>query len=114
MGKVPGLTNELSQSELDLTYKSRFNPTHTPDAYERLILDVFRGDHNLFVRADELEAAWKIFTPALHALEKQRVKPITYTFGSRGPEEADKLAERYGFKRYDGYSWSAPGAAPTK
>jgi glucose-6-phosphate 1-dehydrogenase len=115
MNKVPGLTNEVAQSELDLTYKSRFNPTHTPDAYERLILDVFRGDHNLFVRADELEAAWKIFTPALHQLEEKRIKPVTYTFGSRGPAESDQLAERYGFKRFDGYTWNAPGSsAPTK
>jgi glucose-6-phosphate 1-dehydrogenase len=42
-------------------------------AYERLIFDVIKGDHNLFVRDDELEAAWKIFTPILHQLEKEKV-----------------------------------------
>ncbi len=49
-----------------------------PDAYERLILDVIRGDHNLFVRNDELEAAWKIFTPILHQLDKEKIKPEIY------------------------------------
>lgn len=111
MNKVPGLTNEVSQSELDLTYKSRFNTAHTPDAYERLILDVFRGDHNLFVRADELEAAWRIFTPVLHRLENEKVKPLKYPFYSRGPPEAEKLAEQYGYKRYEGYTWPQAGAS---
>jgi glucose-6-phosphate 1-dehydrogenase len=113
MNKVPGLTNELSQSELDLTYKSRFSTQHTPDAYERLILDVFRGDHNLFVRADELEAAWQIFTPALHTLEKEKKQPIRYTYGSRGPSEGEDLAQSYGWKRYEGYSWPAPSQKPS-
>ncbi len=44
--------------------------------YERLVLDVIRGDHNLFVRADELEASWKVFTPLLHELEKDKVEPL--------------------------------------
>jgi glucose-6-phosphate 1-dehydrogenase len=44
-------------------------------------LDVLRGDHNLFVRNDELEVAWRIFTPALHALDQQKIKPIQYPFG---------------------------------
>lgn len=112
MNKVPGLTNDVSQTELDLTYKSRFNTVHTPDAYERLILDVFRGDHNLFVRADELEAAWRIFTPALHKLEEEKIQPLKYPFYSRGPPEAEKLAEQYGYKRYEGYAW--PHTVATK
>lgn len=111
MNKLPGLTNEVAQSELDLTYKSRYHPSHNPDAYERLILDVFRGDHNLFVRADELEAAWKIFTPLLHELESKRVRPYIYPFGSRGPPEAEELAKRYGFKRYEGYTWQEPSTS---
>lgn len=72
-GKKPGLANDLVTTELDLTYKQRFD-TRLPDAYERLIYDVLRGDHNLFVRVDELEAAWAIFTPLLHHIEKEKVK----------------------------------------
>ena len=67
-----------------------------PDAYESLILDVIQGDKSLFIRADELEAAWDIFTPALHELEARRVKPESYPFGSSGPEAAAALAARYG------------------
>lgn len=62
--KIPGLGLRLDTSKLDLTYKSRYN-THLPDAYERLILDVINGDKRLFIRNDELEAAWALFTPIL-------------------------------------------------
>ena len=62
--KIPGLGLRLDTSKLDLTYKSRYN-THLPDAYERLILDVVNGDKRLFIRNDELEAAWQLFTPIL-------------------------------------------------
>jgi len=86
-----------------------------PDAYERLILDVVRGDHNLFVRSDELEAAWRIFTPILHRIERERIRPVLYDFGSRGPPGADELAQRYGYDRTTGYRWRDDAkAAPAK
>jgi glucose-6-phosphate 1-dehydrogenase len=97
MNKVPGLTSELTSSDLDLSYKSKFQVAYTPEAYERLILDAIRGDQNLFVRVDELAAAWRIFTPALHALEQQHIVPTAYAFGSRGPPEADEQAARVGW-----------------
>jgi len=102
--KVPGLSSEVIPTELDLTYKQRFD-ARLPDAYERLIYDVMRGDHNLFVRDDELEAAWNIFTPLLHRIEREKVKPEDYEFGSRGPVSADNLASKYGFERTVGYEW---------
>jgi glucose-6-phosphate 1-dehydrogenase len=97
MNKVPGLTNELTNSDLDLSYKSKFQVAYIPEAYERLILDAIRGDQNLFVRVDELAAAWRIFTPVLHALENEHIEPIVYPFGSRGPPEADDQAARVGW-----------------
>jgi len=103
--KKPGLTTALAQSELDLSYKSRFEDLESPDAYERLIFDVIKGDHNLFVRDDELEAAWKIFTPILHQLEKEKIQPDLYEFGSRGPASADKLIADYGYRLTTGYTW---------
>jgi glucose-6-phosphate 1-dehydrogenase len=103
--KTPGLTTTLAQSELDLSYKSRFEDLELPDAYERLILDVIKGDHNLFVRNDELEAAWKIFTPILHRLENEKIEPELYEFGSRGPEAADKLIASTGHRLTKGYTW---------
>ena len=62
--KVPGLGLNLDVQKLDLSYKTRYNK-HQPDAYERLILDVINGDKRLFIRNDELEAAWDLFTPIL-------------------------------------------------
>lgn len=56
-----------------------------------------RGDQNLFVRVDELLAAWRIFTPVLHSLESERIEPILYPFGTRGPPEADQQALRVGW-----------------
>jgi glucose-6-phosphate 1-dehydrogenase len=113
ISKKPGLTNDRAQVELDLSFKDRFNVGTLPDAYERLILDVLRGDHNLFVRADELEAAWKIFTPILHQLEQEKIPAEIYPFGSRGPPAADELARRVGFVRTEGYVWPGP-AGKTK
>jgi len=52
-----------------------------PDAYERLILDVFCGSQINFVRIDELAEAWRIFTPVLHAIEAQKPKPLPYKYG---------------------------------
>jgi len=109
--KTPGLSEGLEQTEMDLTYKSRFKLSSLPDAYERLILDVVIGNHNLFVRNDELEEAWRIFTPILHKFEKEKIKPELYKFGSRGPESADKLIESCGFKRSTGYNWTPPTPA---
>eukprot|EP01119_Soliformovum_irregulare_P013157 TRINITY_DN3475_c0_g1_i1.p1 TRINITY_DN3475_c0_g1~~TRINITY_DN3475_c0_g1_i1.p1 ORF type:complete len:524 (-),score=184.34 TRINITY_DN3475_c0_g1_i1:304-1845(-) len=103
--KKPGLTEEVITTELDLTYKKRYD-ARLPDAYERLVYDVLRGDHNLFVRVDELEEAWRMFTPILHKIENEKIQPIVYKFGSRGPEEADKLIHKYGFQRDQDYTWS--------
>ena len=47
-----------------------------PEAYARLLLDVIRGDHAHFVRADELEEAWRVFTPLLKEVEAEGVNPI--------------------------------------
>lgn len=115
--KQPGLETGVRQTELDLSYKSRFvEAQQLPDAYERLIYDVLRGDHNLFVRSDELSAAWKIFTPILHQLDNEHIKPIDYDYGSRGPQQADKLIKQCGYVRTTGYDWSAshPTAATPK
>ena len=65
-----------------------------------------RNSH--FVRGDELEISWKIFTPLLHALEERKVKPIPYFRGTRGPVEADVLRDRYGYRRSTDYEWVEP------
>lgn len=67
--KVPGFETRAIPTELDLTYKNRFTDAKIPQAYEALILDAFKGDHSNFVRDDELDVAWKIFTPILHWID---------------------------------------------
>jgi len=63
------------------------------------------------VRVDELDAAWKIFTPMLHNLEGNKVKPEQYAFGSRGPVSADELIKSQGYIRYEGYEWEPKKAS---
>jgi len=95
--KTPGLQSQLIQTNLDLSYHSKFTTRYQPDAYERLILDAVRGDHNLFVRVDELAEAWRIYTPLLHYIDAGGIKPIEYEFGTRGPSKADDLARNVGW-----------------
>lgn len=79
MVKTPGMAFDMEETELDLTYGNRYEDVKLPDAYERLILDVFCGSQMHFVRSDELLEAWRIFTPILHRIENERIKPIPYT-----------------------------------
>lgn len=92
--KVPGLGMRLDRSNLNLHYFDRYHK-ELPDAYERLLLDAIDGDKRLFIRSDELDAAWKIFTPVLKELEERKVAPELYPFGSRGPIGAHYLAAKY-------------------
>lgn len=94
--KVPGLGMVLDRSTLDLKYKARYEK-ELPDAYERLILDVIMGDKRLFIRDDELEAAWKLFTPLLQTIEKNKIAPELYPYGSRGPVGAHYLGAGVSF-----------------
>lgn len=55
---------------------NRYREARLPEAYERLILDVFVGSQMHFVRSDELAEAWRIFTPLLHQIEQEKPKPI--------------------------------------
>jgi glucose-6-phosphate 1-dehydrogenase len=97
MNKAPGLDMVLQQTRLNLRYQAAFDAT-IPDAYECLLLDVIQGDRSLFIRADELAAAWDIFTPVLAALEERAVQPERYPFGSAGPAAARRrLAEWRGW-----------------
>ncbi|XP_066979755.1 glucose-6-phosphate 1-dehydrogenase-like [Macrobrachium rosenbergii] len=110
MTKTPGMSFGLEETELDLTYGDRYKGAKLPDAYERLILDVFCGSQMHFVRSDELAEAWRIFTPLLHKIEREKPNPIPYKYGSRGPAEADaKLAEN-NFKYYGSYKWTKPSS----
>ncbi|KAI8370421.1 glucose-6-phosphate dehydrogenase [Radiomyces spectabilis] len=105
--KTPGLSYDTLITELDLTYKSRYTNMTIPDAYDGLILDVMRGDHSNFVRDDELDAAWRIFTPVLHRIEREHVKPEPYKYGTRGPNSLNDFVKRYGVEHlaHENYQW---------
>lgn len=92
--KVPGLGMRLDRSNLNLHYAARYSK-EIPDAYERLLLDAIEGERRLFIRSDELDAAWSLFTPVLKELEEKKMIPEYYPYGSRGPVGAHYLAARY-------------------
>jgi glucose-6-phosphate 1-dehydrogenase len=80
--KLPGLSMQTVLTELDLTYRRRFSDLKIPEAYESLILDALKGDHSNFVRDDELDASWRIFTPLLHYLDDNKeIIPMEYPYG---------------------------------
>jgi len=93
--KRPGMQYQIHPVNMDFEYQSAF--THSlPEAYERLLLDVIRGDSTLFMRNDELEAAWKFVTPILQAWDNDPRGPEPYAAGTWGPAAADKLLSRTG------------------
>ena len=95
--KVPGIGLRLDRTNLDLIYKTKYT-TELPDAYERLIIDAINGDKRLFIRNDELDHAWRLFTPILDKLEQTKQVPELYPYGSRGPLGAHYLAAKYGVR----------------
>ncbi|ORX63079.1 glucose-6-P dehydrogenase [Hesseltinella vesiculosa] len=109
--KQPGLSYQTIQTDLDLSYHHRYTDLSIPDAYEALILDVLRDDHSNFVRDDELEASWKIFTPLLHAIDdpQQNVPVHPYPYGSRGPAQLNDFIKAHGYdytaSKQGAYAW---------
>ncbi|XP_057509726.1 glucose-6-phosphate 1-dehydrogenase, chloroplastic-like isoform X1 [Actinidia eriantha] len=95
--KVPGLGMKLDRSNLNLLYAARYSK-EIPDAYERLLLDAIEGERRLFIRSDELDAAWALFTPLLKELEEKKIIPEYYPYGSRSPVGAHYLAARHNVK----------------
>jgi glucose-6-phosphate 1-dehydrogenase len=65
--------------------------SQSPEAYERLILDVMRGEATLFTRDDEVEEQWRICDPIVHTWEQAPGPLPQYPAGSQGPAEADNL-----------------------
>ena len=98
--KVPGTAMEIRDVNMDFAYGGSFTED-SPEAYERLILDVLLGDPPLFPRHEEVELSWKILDPILEAWERKG-KPEQYGSGTWGPASADKMLAR------DGRVWRRP------
>ena len=90
----------LQHLPLDMSFASAFG-VRAPDAYERLIMDVVRGKQTLFMRRDEVDAAWAWVDPILEAWAAQLAPPKPYTSGTWGPSAAIALIERDGRTWYD-------------
>ncbi len=102
MMKVPGSGKlKIVPRQLDLRYETAFD-VRTPDAYERLLTDVIRGDQTLFMRRDEVEQAWAWVDPIIAGWQEYAPQPHRYAAGSWGPSQAIGLIER------DGRSWADP------
>jgi len=97
--KVPGTTMEVRDITMDFQYGEAFTES-SPEAYERLVLDVLVGDSTLFPHADEVEASWRVIDPMEAAWAGS--KPVPYRAGEWGPREADEMLAR------DGRSWRRP------
>jgi len=90
--KAPGLDLETRTISLDASYRKQGEDNF--DAYESLLLDVMEGDHSLFLRIDEVEAAWKIVDPVLKVWAVERDFINTYPAGSWGPRGTYRLFDR--------------------
>jgi glucose-6-phosphate 1-dehydrogenase len=91
----------LRSVPLDMSFAAAFQ-VRNPDAYERLVLDVVRGNQTLFMRRDEVEAAWSWVGPILSAWSNATELPKPYTAGGWGPSAAIALIERDGRTWLDG------------
>jgi len=91
--KEPGPTMQMSPAELSFDYREHFGEP-PPDAYQRLLLDALRGDPTLFLRADEVEAAWRFVDSVRAGWQGPKAPPLLeYAAGSWGPDEADALIQ---------------------
>ena len=96
MGKSPGKGMRLTPVELDLNMADITPHNRRWEAYERLLLDVIEGDSTLFMRRDEVEAAWSWIDPIIKGWQESYQSPRPYPAGSNGPEQAHSLLELQG------------------
>jgi glucose-6-phosphate 1-dehydrogenase len=100
--KQPGLRVRLSPVQMRFCYEEAFKAT-SPEAYETLLLDVALGDATLFMRADQIQAAWSVVNPILEAWsDKPPADFPNYESGTWGPEESEELIAA------DGRGWLLP------
>ena len=104
--KQPGPEMRLLPVDMAFNYSSNDGKDH-PEAYETLLLDVIEGDATLFMRGDQVEAAWKIITPIQELwAAKPPVDFPNYAPGTWGPEDAEALIAR------DGHNWASLSPEP--
>ena len=94
--KIPGLETRTQPVKMSFRYATTFG-SNTPEAYERLVLDAMIGDGTLFIRGDEAETSWKLYTPVLDFWQAQgRKRPGQLSRGLLGPRGGRQAARRRG------------------
>lgn len=113
--KIPGISTETSLTELDLTYASRYSKDFwVPEAYEALIRDCYLGNHANFVRDDELDVSWQLFTPLLNYIESDDAPELhIYPYGSKGPKQLTDFLAKHGYKLDTEGSYQWPLTTPS-
>ena len=97
--KQPGLDMKLNTIDMVFNYDEAF-AKETPEAYETLLLEIMTSDQTLFMRADQVEAAWELVMPILKAWQNEKAGNFpNYQPGSNGPQSAEELLV------LDGYHW---------
>jgi glucose-6-phosphate 1-dehydrogenase len=99
--KVPGTQMEIREVNMDFAYGGSFTES-SPEAYERLILDVLLGDPPLFPQHQEVELSWEILDPILNFWATLPEQPEPYEPGGWGPSSANEMLAR------DGFAWRRP------
>lgn len=95
--KVPDSVQATRSVNMEFHYRTSFDTSTLPDAYERLLLDALKGDASLFARHDEIELAWRLMDPLIQGWQSPQAPPLSiYPVGSWGPAEADALLARDG------------------
>lgn len=99
--KVPDTAAEMRTVEMSFHYEESFGAQSIPEAYERLLLDVIKGDPSLFTRSDAIELSWGLIDPIIEGWDSPHAPPLNfYESGTWGPTEADELIA------HDGYHWT--------
>lgn len=113
--KIPGISTQTSLTDLDLTYSSRYSKEFwIPEAYESLIRDCYLGNHANFVRDDELDLSWKLFTPFLEYIESDKApEPEKYPYGSHGPHGLREFLFSHGYVVPDAGTYQWPLTTPS-
>ena len=103
MNKVPGLSESFSLQNVDLnlSFEEAFEEHRSPSAYERLLLDVTRGDQTLFMRSDELRGAWRWVDGIIEGWAATKQPTQTYRAGAMGPDDALALMIKDGRRWMD-------------
>lgn len=96
MNKIPGIASQMQihENKLDLSFSQAYDNQRVVDAYERLLLEVIKGDQSLFVRRDEVEAAWQWADSIIEAWQATNEAPKPYAAGSWGPVSSISLIAR--------------------